>query len=220
MGRDCRAASMSKKAKGRSLGRVPIVGSASHNLPWYAAIGGLVVNWANNESVFIAMLQTLIAGGPHSAAIVWHSLRTTRARLELVDRLCREQVKDEALLKDIQKAISQFVGFSKMRHFYCHALYQYDSELRLAVATGATTPQDGDPIVFDRRQLDPAAMNGIKDTIIKLVEFNRALWELVVRLQTALGVQRVNLPQLPPLQTANQDDPTHPETDGKRGGKP
>jgi len=207
------------KIKKRSLGSVPIVGSADFNVPWYIAIGGLVVNWSNNESVFMAMLQALIASGDHSAAIIWYSHRTTRARLELVKRLCREQVKDEALLQDIQKAISQFGGFSRVRSFYCHAMYGYDSDLRLSSASGATMPQDGDAIMFENRHFDAATMNEIGNTITELVAFNRELWKLVDRLQTALGVQRVSLPRLPPLLTENQDDLTHPETDGTPEGR-
>lgn len=185
------------KIKGRSLGTVPIVGNADFNTPWYLAIGVLVVNWANNESVFLAMLQVLVGGNEDTAAIVWHSHRTTRARLELVERLCREQIKDEDLLKDIQQAVSQFFGFSRIRNFYCHALYGFDDG-RLLLASGATTPQQGEPIIWEHRRFDPAAMNELGDTITKLLTFNRALWKLVDRLQSELGVQRVSMPQLPP----------------------
>jgi len=65
--------------------KIPIHGKAAHNTAFLVSIGSLVVNWGNNESVFMAMLQLLLIGGKHSAAIVWHSHRTTHARLELVD---------------------------------------------------------------------------------------------------------------------------------------
>lgn len=187
---------MPKKHRPKSKSvTIPIHGPIDHNAPFLFAIGGLVVNWANNESVFMAMLQALVGGADQSAAIIWHTQRTTQARLELVSRLCREQVKDETLLGDVLSAISQFHGFSRTRNFFCHANYHYDEEFRLKVAYGVTMSQEGKPMREERKWMDASTINEIKDTTIKLGEFNRRLWDLVVRLQDELGVQHVKLPQ-------------------------
>jgi len=45
-----------------------------------------------------------IGGGELTAIIVWHSQRTSQARLDLVLRLVREQVKDQTLIADIERA--------------------------------------------------------------------------------------------------------------------
>lgn len=180
--------------------RVPIHGNAAHNSAFLVSIGNLVVNWANNESVFLALLQTLLAGGEQSAAIVWHSHRTTQARLELVSRLCREQIKDEELLEEVQRAIVGFKNLSRTRNFFCHAMYRYDEDLCLAEAAGTTLTQDGDPMKFEVKKMDRATLNEMGHITMELGEFNRRLWGLVDRVQTALGVQRVKLPQLPPEQ--------------------
>lgn len=177
---------------------IPIIGDAAHNHGFLIAIGGLVVAWANNESVFLALLQALIHGGQLSASVIWHSLRTTNARLELVDRLSREQVTDAALLKDVQRAIDQFKGFSRTRHFFCHATYNYDNERHLASATGASVTQEGEPIRFVTKPMDRATINEIGDATVKLASFNRELWALVPRIEAALGVRRVKLPSFPP----------------------
>jgi hypothetical protein len=99
---------------------IPVHRDLAHNAGFFLAIGGLVVNWANNESVFMAMLQALVGGERHTATIIWHSHRTTAARLELIARLAREQVQDETLVRDIENAISRFKGFSRTRNFFCH----------------------------------------------------------------------------------------------------
>jgi len=189
---------MADDKKRGKIPRVPIHGKFAHNGAFLVAIGNLVVNWANNESVFLAMLQVLLSGGNHSAAIVWHSHRTTVSRLELVSRLCREQVKDKALVKEVTTAISRFKNLSRTRNFYCHATYHYDKELNLDSASGVTSTQEGDPLVFTEKQMDIAALNEISDVSTQLGEFNRHLWSLVERLQVELGVQRVKLPPLPP----------------------
>ncbi len=76
-----------KRLKGLPRGRtlsVPVAGPADFNAAIQAAIGGLVVAWANSESVFLALLQLLMKETEITAAIVWHSHRTTQARLDLV----------------------------------------------------------------------------------------------------------------------------------------
>ena len=80
------------KKNNRGIPRIPIHGKEAHNAAFLVSIGGLIVNWANNESVCIAMLQLLVNGGEQSATIIWHSHRTSNAKLELVHKLCRERI--------------------------------------------------------------------------------------------------------------------------------
>jgi hypothetical protein len=66
--------------KNTRIPKVPIHGKAAHNGAFLLSIGNLIVNWANNESVFLAMLQALAGGGAQTAAIIWHSHRTSNAK--------------------------------------------------------------------------------------------------------------------------------------------
>lgn len=193
---------------------MPIHGKAAHNGAFLVSIGNLVVNWANNESVFMAMLQVLIEGGKFSAAIIWHSQRTTLARLELIDRLCRDRVQDAQLRTDVNRAIASFKGLTRARNFYCHATYSYDSALKLDSATGVTFNQEDDPLNFETKRMDLATLNEIGFVSTELGKLNRALWDLVVRLQNALGGQRVTLPELLRALKSSPDDRPHSGTDG------
>lgn len=186
------------RRRSKAIPKVPITGKAAHNAAFLTSIGSLVVNWANNESVFLAMLQLFLVGGKNSAAIVWQSLRTSNARLELVDRLCRERVKDTELLSEITEAISHFRGLSRIRNFYCHATYRYDSELNLDSVSSVTSPQEGHPLVSKTKRMDRATLNEIGHASIELMKFNRRLWVIVERLQIELGAHHVTLPILPP----------------------
>jgi hypothetical protein len=189
---------MARPPKPRRPVKIPIHGNAHHNTGILLAIGGLVVNWANNESVFMAMLQALVGGDKLTAAIIWQSQKTSRPRLDLVARLVREQVKNPSLVTDIEKAISQFGGFSRARNFYCHATYDYRPEdLALVSAHGMALSDDGDPLTFEVKPFNAGTLNEICDISMKLAQFNRRLWGLVERLQSELGVRRVELPPLP-----------------------
>ncbi len=193
---------MSKRRYGVKVNRtlsIPILGNVDHNSGFLLGIGGLVVSWANSESVFMAMMQALVSGGPHSATIIWHSLRTTQARMDLISKLAREQIKDAALLADIDKAIREFKGCTGKRNFFCHATYNYDDQMRLSTVHGITLSQEGEPLRVETRHMDLALGNEIGQVIVDVAKLNRSLWELVSRIEDALGVQRVKIPPLPPV---------------------
>jgi hypothetical protein len=179
--------------------RIPVHGDIDHNAGIYLAIGSLIVHWANNESVFLAMLQTLIGGDGRAAGnIIWYSQRTTKARLDLFLRLCRAQVNDDALLREINQAARQFRGLTKVRNLYCHALYEYDEELRLRRLMSITVADNGEPLRPEEKFFNRATLNELADAINKLAALNRNLWGLVQRLASALGAQHVRVPPLPP----------------------
>ncbi len=157
---------MGKSRKSKSA-TVPIHGDMAHNTGFLLGIGGLVVNWANNESVFLAMLQALLGAKHRTVAIVWHSHRTTVGRLELISRLARDRIEDETLVADIDRAIIRFKGACRTRNFFCHATYDYDSEMRLQSAHGITLTQDGDPISFVYKPMEAATLNEIIDASMK-----------------------------------------------------
>src|ERR1700738_5242078 len=64
-------------------------------------IGNLIVSWSNNESLFIYVLMILLDADQASAAIVFSTLNTTRARLDLIQRLARDQREDDTLRQGV-----------------------------------------------------------------------------------------------------------------------
>jgi hypothetical protein len=127
------------REKGKPID-LPVYGDAEHNMRIYQAVGVLVINWGSDESLFLAMLQALLAGDKPSAIITWASFHNTANRLELVRRLTRQHVTDKALRADIESAISEFAGCTKTRNFFCHAAYGFDDQARLAVAHSINLP--------------------------------------------------------------------------------
>ena len=198
--------------KVRSVG-IHIHGNAAHNVGILAAIGGLVVNWGNNESVFLAMLQTLVKGAKLTAAIIWQSQKTSRPRLDLVARLAREQIKDAKLIEDIEEAIHIFSGLSRARNFYCHATYDHRMpDGAIIGASAMTLSEEGDPLRSETKHFDAGIINEINDTSMRLALLNRELWNIVIRMQDALGVQLVRLPQWP------GEDPQPPASHPPKNG--
>jgi hypothetical protein len=194
---------MTREPKKRKPMPIHIHGNAAHNMGILIAIGNLIVHWSSNESVFLAMLQTLVTGDSLTAAIIWQSQKTSRPRLDLVSRLVREQVKDTKLIEDIEAAITSFSGLSRARNFYCHATYHRDlNDGAILGAHGMALSPEGDPLTFEEKPFNSATINEINDVSGKLVG-----------LQTSLGVQRVKLPELP-----DEDQPPQVDHPPKNAG--
>lgn len=176
--------------------QIPILGPIDHNAGPYMAIGGLMIAWSNNESVFMAMLQALVGDTAHTATLIWHSHRTSRARMELLDKLAREQLqKHPDLVSEIQWAIKAFKGLSRLRNYLAHATYHYDDQMRLHSTFGVAYNDDGAPLKAEQKLLDAATMNEIGHATIQLATLNAEFWALVPKIEQTLGVQRVKYPQ-------------------------
>jgi len=190
---------MPKKSKTKVI---TVPGDISHNQGFFTLIGILVANWSSAESVFSAMLQSLLGVDKLATAIVWHSFRHTNARLDLIVRLTRERVKhDPTLINDVVTACDNFRGFSRVRNFYCHALYSYDAENKLNYAHGTDLTYEDDPLKFTSKPMDANAASELSDHGKRLAPFSLKCWDLSDRLADALGVPRPKRPGLPPVRS-------------------
>ena len=90
-------------------------------------IGNLGVNWSNNESLFIYVLMLLLRIDQASGAIVFATLNTTRARLDLIQRLARIKIKDKAVSKELDRLIERFSDGTHIRNEFNHCMYTVDS---------------------------------------------------------------------------------------------
>jgi hypothetical protein len=70
-------------------------------------MGNLTCSWSNNESLFIYVLMILRRTDEAAAAVVFAALNTTRARLDLIQRLAKIRVGDKALSKNLTALIER-----------------------------------------------------------------------------------------------------------------
>jgi len=68
-------------------------------------IGNLVYCWSNNESLFIYILMLLMEADEASAAVVFGTLNTTRARIDLIERLAKLKIRDKSIEKKLDDII-------------------------------------------------------------------------------------------------------------------
>lgn len=156
-------------------------------------IGNLVFSWSNNESLFIYLLMILLKTDQTSAAVVFATLNTTRARLDLIQRLAKLHVSDRTVTRTLDQPIERFNEYTRIRNEFNHCMYKVSSR-------GDITHTHSIRIVETRKRLqlgevkpmDDARIKEMVETIHGLKTLNRDIWNFLPRLEQHLAGNRVN----------------------------
>jgi Asp-tRNA(Asn)/Glu-tRNA(Gln) amidotransferase C subunit len=162
-------------------------GSANRRTFIMALIGNLVYSWANNESMFIYVLMVLMNTDEASAAVVFTTLNTTRARLDLVERLARIKIRDKSVQKALERIITQFNELTKLRNEFNHCMYTLNERGEIT-HTHSIRMQDvkGKLQLGVVRKMDDARINDILAAVRDMTKLNREIWDFLPRLQGSL----------------------------------
>jgi hypothetical protein len=153
-----------------------------------ALIGNVVFSWSNNESMFIYILMILMQTDEASAAIVFSTLNTTRARIDLIQRLAAAKVRDRGVRKRLDALIDRFNDCTRERNEFNHCMYTVNAAgeithtQSLKIIGSKTKLRLGDVKAVDDRRL-----RQIGQLIAELKSLNRDLWDVLSPLQTAVA---------------------------------
>jgi Asp-tRNA(Asn)/Glu-tRNA(Gln) amidotransferase C subunit len=173
-------------------------GSANRRTFIMALIGNLVYTWANNESMFIYVLMVLMNTDETSAAVVFTTLNTTRARLDLVERLAKLKIDDKPVQKALERIITQFNELTKLRNEFNHCMYTLNENGEIT-HTHSIRMQDvkGKLQLGVVRKMDDARINDILAAIRTMTKLNRDIWDFLPRLQNSLQAPPTDPPPTP-----------------------
>jgi len=145
-------------------------------------IGRLTCVWTNTESLLVHVTAGLLGCDKDRALLVYLTLSTTRARIDLVERLAKSPFTPEAQRRVVLGVTARLAKLSGERNFYNHALYAWDPQDG-AVSTIQMRVQDRGPQVkIGRRQpLDAAALRALQQVIADVAALNHDLWALIRR---------------------------------------
>jgi hypothetical protein len=152
-----------------------------------ALIGNLVYSWSNNESMFIYILMLLMKTDETSAAVVFATLNTTRARLDLVDRLAKINVRDKAIARALDKIVDKFNDLTKVRNEFNHCMYTVNDRGEIT-HTNSIRMQEvrGQVQLGIVRKMDDTRINSMLEAIRGLTKLNRDIWDFLPVLQRHL----------------------------------
>jgi hypothetical protein len=165
--------------------------SADRRTSILALIGNLVFSWANNESLFIYLLMILLKTDQTSAAIVFATLNTTRARLDLIQRLAKVQVKDRTIAKQLSGLIDRFNRYTRIRNEFNHCMYNVSDRGEITHTHSIRIVETPKQLrLGDVRPMDETRIKEMTETIQGLKQLNRDIWNLLPRLEQHLSNDR------------------------------
>ena len=91
-------------------------------------VGKLNYTWTNTESLLIHFIAGLSEIDKETATVIFLTLNTTRARIDLVERLAKlERISpnQRAAVLDIT---SRILGQARLRNRYNHCIYAFDAD--------------------------------------------------------------------------------------------
>jgi hypothetical protein len=152
-----------------------------------ALIGNLVFSWSNNESLFVYVLMLLLRTNQTAAALVFATLNTTRARLDLVQRLAKANITDRTLMRTLNRLIDRFNECTRVRNEFNHCMYTLNERGEITHTHSMRIQETRTGMKFGlTRAMDDARLKEMADTVTHLVKLNRDIWAFLPQLQAHL----------------------------------
>ena len=162
--------------------------SAAQRTQKLALIGNLIFSWSNNESMFIYILMLLLETDFNSAAIIFVTLNTTRARLDLVRRLAKAKLGDPEAIKKIDRLIDRFNRCTRMRNEFNHCIYDVNERGEITHTNVLRIVESKKEFkLVTVKEFDEKRMKEISNTVKRLKNINRDIWAFLPVLEAAMA---------------------------------
>lgn len=146
-------------------------------------VGKLNYMWTNTESLLIHLIAGLSGTNKDVAVIVFLTLNTTRARIDLVERLAKMEGRPSEIRDPILEHTQRLSKLSSIRNRYNHCIYSFDAEsgnpktILMRIADRKTDIKLGRADTVDEK-----AIQKIEDVVVQLSAANRDIWRLINQL--------------------------------------
>jgi hypothetical protein len=143
-------------------------------------VGQLNYTWTNTESLLIYLIAGLARTDKETAIVIFLTLNTTRARIELVERLAKMPNTPASCRKAVLAATQQLTQQAKLRNKYSHCIYSFDETGTRASTQLMRIVDSRDGIRYGKtEELGESEMQRIADSISAIGNINREIWKIV-----------------------------------------
>mgnify|MGYP003639869393 CR=1 FL=1 len=145
-------------------------------------VGKLNYSWTNTESLLIHLMAGLSKLDKEIATVIFLTLNTTRARIDLVERLSKLDRIAAKERKRILALTGRIQRQSALRNRYNHCIYAFDAEggnprtILMRIADRKDTLKIG-----QSNPLNDAAADDIEAAIAELAAINRDIWTMIAQ---------------------------------------
>lgn len=141
-------------------------------------VGHLNYAWTNTESLLIHLIAGLAKTDKDSAVVIFLTLNTTRARIDLVERLAKLE-RTPKLEKSATLALTgRVLKHSALRNRLNHSIYAFDSESGTARTIMMRIADRKDNIKMGRTdEINVDALREIEDAVEDMTKLNLVFWK-------------------------------------------
>lgn len=145
-------------------------------------VGRLNYSWTNTESMLIYLIAHLMQTSKESAIVVFLTLNTTRARLDLIDRLAKMKSTDPETRIETLKITGRMKLESRLRNKYNHCIYSFDASGSRGSTQLMRIGDASDEIKYGKvDMIDDAEIHNINQAIVNITNVNRQVWDFLRR---------------------------------------
>ena len=146
-------------------------------------VGRLNYMWTNTESLLIHLIAGLTGTDKNVAVVIFLTLNTTRARIDLVERLAKMEGRSPEIRDPILNHTQRLSRLSAIRNKYNHCIYSFDPESGIPKTILMRIADRKTDIKMGRQDtIDDKAMKDIEGVVDQLSEANRDIWKLIAQL--------------------------------------
>ncbi|WP_228932599.1 hypothetical protein [Roseibium aggregatum] len=143
-----------------------------------ALMGRLNYTWTNTESLLIHMIAGLAGVTKEVATVIFLTLNTSRARIDLVERLAKLDTQKPDLREEVLSLTRDMHKTLKLKNKYNHCIYSFDNEGRNASTILMRISDQKHKIEYGKSNpINSREITLVRETIQKTQTLNKSLWE-------------------------------------------
>lgn len=143
-------------------------------------VGRLNYVWTNTESLLIYVIAHLLAVDKEAAIIVFLTLNTTRARIDLVERLAKRRSVPKAERVAVLAAMGRLKRESKVRNKYNHSIYTVDEHGDISGTQLMRLVESDDAIRYGKvEEMNDREMRELEKSIAEIADISKSLWVFI-----------------------------------------
>lgn len=145
-------------------------------------LGRLNYSWTNTESLLIHFIAGLARTDKDTAVVLFLTLNTTRARVDLVERLAKLDRVDDAEREAVLALTRRMLRLAGLRNTYNHCIYAFDARsgdhatIRMRVADRRKAIKVGEITA-----LDADTLRDIEASLSDLARLNSEVWGHIIQ---------------------------------------
>lgn len=125
------------------------------------------------------MIAGLALSDKETAIVIFLTLNTPRARIDLVERLAKMQKTPSGCRSEILTATGRLSEEAKLRNKYNHCIYSFDPDSGRGLTQSMRIFEGKDDIKYGKiEELDDREIDKIKKSIKSLIEINQCFWSI------------------------------------------